>query len=153
MHNPSRRAFVALSTIGLAGAIIYPARARGTGTPRIHVYKSPWCGCCAGWVDHMRRAGFDVRISEVDDVDPVKDRHRVPPELRSCHTALTDGYVIEGHVPAGDVLRLLAERPEAVGLAVPGMPAGSPGMEQDGLREPYQVVLFSDAGRDVFARY
>lgn len=150
MHNPSRRAFMALSTIGLAGAIGYPALAR---TPGLHVYKSPWCGCCAGWVEHMRGAGFAVRISEVDDVDPVKDRHRVPAELRSCHTALVDGYVIEGHVPARDIRRLFAERPSAAGLAVPGMPGGSPGME-GGAQEPYDVLVFRDDGRaEVFASY
>ncbi|HYG90908.1 MAG TPA: DUF411 domain-containing protein [Azospirillum sp.] len=114
-----------------------PAQAAGGVT----VWKAASCGCCGNWVEHMRKAGFTVTVHEVDDVDPVKARLGVPGALQSCHTAEIDGYVLEGHVPADSVARLLRERPTAKGLAVPGMPQGSPGMET-GVKEPYRVVLF-----------
>ncbi len=124
----------------------------GANATEITVYKSPWCGCCGMWSEHMRANGFAVNVREVEDVDPVKALYGVPPALASCHTALVDGYVVEGHVPADVVERLLAERPEARGLAVPGMPAGSPGMEGAG-REPYDVFIFDDRGKiAVYAR-
>lgn len=109
--------------------------------PAVTVWKAESCGCCGAWVDHMRKAGFPVTVHVVDDVDPVKVRLGVPERLQSCHTAEVDGYVLEGHVPADSVARLLRERPAAKGLAVPGMPQGSPGMET-GVKDPYQVVLF-----------
>lgn len=112
--------------------------------PAVTAWKSPSCGCCGGWVRHMRAAGFTVTILDVADVQPVKDRHGVPPELASCHTAVVDGYVVEGHVPAADIKRLLQERPVAKGLAAPGMPASAPGM--DGPHEPYEVTLFGGTG-------
>ena len=115
-----------------------PANAAAGG---VTVWKAASCGCCGGWVDHMRKAGFAVTVHEVDDVDPVKTRLGVPARLQSCHTAEVEGYVLEGHVPADSVARLLRERPQAKGLAVPGMPQGSPGMET-GHKDPYQVVLF-----------
>lgn len=121
---------------------------------RLHVYKTLSCGCCASWVEHMKASGFGVEIHDVRDVMPYRERFGVPDEAMSCHTALIAGYVIEGHVPAADVKRLLRERPKAVGIAVPGMVQGSPGMEQGRGREPYGVVLF-DKGRTraVFARH
>ncbi len=109
------------------------------------VWKSPSCGCCEGWVQHMRAAGYALTVHDVDDVDPIKARLGVPATMQSCHTALVDGYVLEGHVPADSVARLLRERPAAKGLAVPGMPQGSPGMET-GVKEPYAVVLFGAPG-------
>ena len=113
----------------------------------VRVYKSPTCGCCADWVDHLREAGFRVEVSDREDVTRAKVELGVPPSLGSCHTAVVDGYVVEGHVPAEDIRRLLAERPDVVGLAVPGMPAGSPGMELPGGRtDPYDVVAFDPAG-------
>jgi hypothetical protein len=115
--------------------------------PAIHVVKTPTCGCCNGWVAHLRRAGFQVRVTDVADVTPTARRLGVPDDLRSCHTASVGGYAIEGHVPAGDILRLLRQRPAAAGLAVPGMPMGSPGMEGSGRREAYQTILFTRAGR------
>ena len=126
-----------------------PASASSTvaAKPEVTVWKSPTCGCCGGWVDHMRAAGFPVTVHDVDDVGPMKLRLGVPARLQSCHTALVDGYALEGHVPADSVQRLLRERPAAVGLAVPGMPQGSPGMET-GVKDPYDVVLFSAAGGD-----
>ena len=114
---------------------------------------SPWCGCCAAWGDHMRDAGFSVRVTEMEDLAALKARYGVTAELASCHTALIGGYVVEGHVPAADVARLLKERPEATGLAVPGMPVGSPGMEMGSEQDPYEVVLFGSGTRETFARY
>jgi len=122
--------------------------------PSVVVSKDPSCGCCGGWVEHMRAAGFPVVVNEVDDIGAVKARLGVPDDLGSCHTAEVAGYVVEGHVPAGAVKRLLAEKPAGKGLAVPGMPMGSPGMEvKSGRSEAYDVVLFGPAGQSVFARY
>lgn len=119
----------------------------------IHVYKSPTCGCCAKWIDHLETNGFDVITSEVPDVDPIKRANGVPTKLSSCHTAVISGYVIEGHVPAADITRLLAERPKIAGLAVPGMPTGSPGMEGPS-PERYEVVAFdSNAATSTFATH
>ncbi len=118
----------------------------------ITVYKSPWCGCCGEWIEHMRANGFAVTVHEVEDVDPYKARYGVPEALESCHTALVEDYVIEGHVPADLIERLLAERPPVRGLSAPGMPAGSPGMESAG-REPYDIVAFDDRGNtSIYAR-
>jgi hypothetical protein len=110
------------------------------------------CGRCGAWADHLRRAGFPVEIVETANVNAVKQRLGVPPDLTSCHTAEVSGYVIEGHVPASAIMRLLAERPHAIGLAVPEMPTGSPGME-NGRPELYEAVLFGAQGRRIFARY
>ncbi|WP_270376090.1 MULTISPECIES: DUF411 domain-containing protein [Marinicauda] len=117
------------------------------------VHKTPWCGCCANWVEHIEAAGFAVRVEEHEDISAIKAEAGVPGDLQSCHTARVNGYVIEGHVPAEDIARLLAEGPDALGLAVPGMPAGSPGMEVPGRSDAYEVVLFSEEGREVFARH
>ena len=121
--------------------------------PEVVVYKSPTCGCCTEWVAHLRRHGFRVRSEDVAELQPVKARHGVPPELQSCHTALVGGYVVEGHVPADLVERLLRERPKVAGIAVPGMPVGSPGMEVPGARaERYRVLTFDRDGKtEVFA--
>ena len=123
--------------------------------PIVEVYKSPTCGCCSKWVDHLRDAGFEVRTTEMRDLADLKASHGIPRHLESCHTALVAGYVLEGHVPATDIQRLLLERPAVRGLAVPGMPIGSPGMELPGRKaEPYEVVAFDDAGRtEVFATH
>ena len=119
--------------------------------PTVLVYKTPTCGCCNGWVDHMREAGFTVDARDVTDIMSVKRDGGVPVSMSSCHTALIDGYVVEGHVPADQVKRLLAERPEVAGIAVPGMPIGSPGMEGRNPK-PYQVLSFTQAGEaEVFA--
>lgn len=146
---------------GIAAALLIAVAAGWAGVmfaspapaQEVTVYKSPWCGCCGGWVDHMRDNGFSVTVHETEDLDPIRAEHGVSDELMSCHTAVVDGYTIEGHVPAADVARLLREKPEARGLAVPGMPAGSPGMEAAG-REPYDVLLFADDGdANVFASH
>lgn len=111
------------------------------------VYKTPTCECCSGWVDHARSQGFRVVTRDLHDVAPIKTQKGVPEALWSCHTATIGDYVIEGHVPAADIRRLLAERPKVVGLAVPGMPIGSPGMEIPGVAaEPYEVLSFDASG-------
>lgn len=120
--------------------------------PTITVYKSPTCGCCAKWVDHVKEHGFTVVTHDTNDLTRVKAMAGVPARLSSCHTAIVDGYVIEGHVPADLIQKLLEERPEVVGLAVPGMPMGSPGMEGP-YKEAYDVLLFRrDGTTDVYAR-
>src|SRR5262245_55382030 len=144
-----RRALAILgaSPLGLA----LPAVAADP-TLAVTVHRDPSCDCCSAWIEHLQQAGFAAKVVETRDVDAVKRRLGVPAELASCHTAEVQGYVVEGHVPAPAIRRLLAERPQAVGLAVPGMPIGSPGME-GGAPETYEVVLFGPQGRRTFARY
>jgi hypothetical protein len=120
--------------------------------PVITVHRDPNCGCCLGWVQHLQKAGFPTKVLETRDLDAVKTRLQVPDDLAACHTAEVSGYVIEGHVPAAALKRFLAEKPNATGLAVPGMPIGSPGME-GGNPEPYEVVLFGPAGRRSYMRF
>ncbi len=112
--------------------------------PEVTVWRDPSCGCCEGWVRHMRGHGFPVKVIAAPDLAPVKARNGVPRALESCHTATVGGYVLEGHVPAPSVTRLLAERPRAKGLAVPGMPLSSPGMDAGDDR--YDIVLFGLPG-------
>ena len=129
-------------------------RAQAAGLPRMVVTKDPSCGCCTGWAEHVRAAGFPVEIVETDSLNRVKARLGVPQDLAGCHTAEVGGYVVEGHVPASMVKRLLAEKPQAKGLAVAGMPVGSPGMEVEGMEpDAYEVVLFGPLGRRAFARF
>jgi len=129
-------------------------RTEAQAAPVIQVVKTATCGCCNDWVTHLRQAGFRVAVTNVPDVTPAARRLGVPDDLRSCHTASAGGYAIEGHVPAADIRRLLRERPAAAGIAVPGMPMGSPGMEHGNHRQPYQTILFTRAGRrSVFARH
>ena len=127
------------------------AGADADALPTALVYKTPTCGCCNLWVDHLREAGFEVDARNLNDIIPVKIDAGVPPRMSSCHTALIDGYVVEGHIPAEHVKRLLEERPDIVGIAVPGMPIGSPGMEGLGAR-PYQVLSWDRQGNvEVYA--
>jgi hypothetical protein len=129
------------------------AQAIADDLPKMTVWKSPWCGCCSHWIDHMRGAGFEVEVNDLEDLGTVKQMASVPSDLQSCHTARVGGYTVEGHVPASDVLRLLEERPDAIGLAVPGMPSGSPGME-NGQHDPYDVLLMRHEGTaEVFSSY
>ena len=122
--------------------------------PPMTVAKDPSCGCCGAWIDHVRAAGFTVEVTETPQMNRLKNRLGVPQDLASCHTAEIGGYVIEGHVPAQTIKRLLAEKPQAKGLAVPGMPVGSPGMEVDGVApDTYDVLLFGPAGHRPFARF
>lgn len=128
-----------------------PTRAVADVLPKALVYKTPTCGCCSLWVDHMREAGFEVDARDLNDIIPIKIDAGVPPRMSSCHTTLIDGYVVEGHIPAEHVKRLLEERPDVVGIAVPGMPIGSPGMEGIGAR-PYQVLSWDRQGNvEVYA--
>lgn len=136
--------------IALALSVVHVST---VGAGDIAVYKSPWCGCCDAWVDHLRENGFSVTVTETEDLAAVKRQENVPDDLQSCHTAMVDGYVVEGHVPAVDIRRLLTDRPDAAGLAVPGMPLGSPGMEVDGRKEAYDVILFGPDGRSVYGRH
>jgi len=138
--------------IGVA-AIAAPLRV-GAALAGMVVNKDPNCGCCSGWVDHVKAAGFEVRVVEMADLTPLKSRLGILPSLSSCHTAQIDGYVIEGHVPAHVIKRLLTERPAAIGLAVPGMPIGAPGMEVPGTAdEVYNVIMFGPSGQQVYARF
>ena len=118
----------------------------------ITVHRHPNCGCCSGWVKHLQQAGFIVKTGETTNLDAVKKRLGVPDDLVSCHTAQIEGYVLEGHVPAVALQRFLGEKPNAVGLAVPGMPVGSPGME-GGKPEKYDVVLFGPNGRRTYMSF
>ena len=119
----------------------------------IEIWKSPTCGCCGNWVTHMRTNGFRPVIHDVEDVSPIKRQHGVPVALESCHTGIVGGYAIEGHVPADVVRALLKQRPAVLGIAVPGMPVGSPGMEMGGRRDKYDVIAFTKAGTtSVFAK-
>ena len=141
--------------LGLTAALIAGGAAEAA-TRSITVYKTPWCGCCKGWITHMTRAGFKPTVHEVEDLTPIREKHGVPFNLSSCHTGLIGGYAVEGHVPPADVLRLLKERPKAIGLTVPGMPIGSPGMESpNGATEAYATLLLLDrSGKTrVFARH
>ena len=143
-------ALVALPLLAGTASCSRPAAAEGVVT----VYKTPTCGCCAKWVDHLKEHGFTVEVVDQPDVSPVKREHSVPQAFASCHTALVDGYAIEGHVPADVIARLLRERPKVAGIAVPGMPIGSPGMEVPG-RAPdrYDVLTFDKQGKTaVYAR-
>jgi hypothetical protein len=147
--SPTRRSAVLL----IAGAAALPAAAtRAAEQPGITVHKDPNCGCCSGWVRHLQDAGFTVQAVDTAELDAVKTRLGVPGDLAACHTAQVAGYIVEGHVPAAAIKRLLAEKPGAAGLAVPGMPIGSPGME-GGTPEPYDVILFGPAGRRTYMRF
>ena len=123
----SRRRLLALLGVAAFGVGL---QASADALPEVVVHRDPSCGCCGAWAEHLRRAGFPVKIVETGDINAIKQRLGVPADLISCHTAEVGGYAVEGHVPAGAIRRLLAERPQAAGLAVPGMPIGSPGMER-----------------------
>lgn len=146
-----KKVLVVLSAVlSLSGATLAQRPA-----PVVQVYKSPTCGCCASWVTHLQKAGFTTKVTEIEDIDSVKTKNGVPARAQSCHTATVDGYVLEGHVPAADVQRLLKERPAVLGLAVPGMPIGSPGMEVPGVKaQTYNVISFDKQGElKVFAAH
>ena len=146
---------------GLAGcareAAAPPAASQqgaNSSLPQLVVYKSPACGCCEKWIGHMQGAGFTVEVHDLDDLSTIKAEAGVPAGLAACHTARVGDYFVEGHVPAEDVKRLLAEKPDARGLAVPGMPQGSPGLEQGAAPEPYDVLLVAkDGSTSVFAHH
>ncbi|MFU0506347.1 DUF411 domain-containing protein [Pseudaminobacter sp. NGMCC 1.201702] len=149
----SRRHLMALAAVGVATTLAISGARAQAPLPEMEVARSASCSCCAVWIDHVRNAGFMVRETIREDLDVVKAQLGVPVDLQSCHSATIDGFVIEGHVPAADIRRLLQERPAAAGLAVAGMPIGSPGMEVPGRSDSYDVILFADTGRQVFARH
>jgi hypothetical protein len=146
----TRRTFVA-QTAGAAITSLGVGRLLGQaggGPTAITVYKSASCGCCTKWVDHLRASGFAPAVHDEENMDAIKDEMGVPKGVRSCHTALVDRYLVEGHVPAADLRRLLKERPAVAGLAVPGMPKSTPGMAMPGdTPEPYQVLAFARDGK------
>jgi hypothetical protein len=139
----------------LFAAGLLPLAAHAQAAQIIEVYKTPTCGCCHDWVAHLEQNGFTVKTHDVPNTTPYRARFGVPKELASCHTGVIDGYALEGHVPATEIKRLLAERPKARGLAVPGMPVGTPGMEVEGTRrDAHDVILFADDGsRQVYRHY
>lgn len=143
-----------LSGLAAAAAVLAPSRPRGQAKPSLVVYKDPNCGCCQQWTTYMGANGFAVAAKDTGDVEAVKRAQHVPAPLASCHTAMVGGYVLEGHVPAGDVKRLLAERPKGtLGLTIPGMPHSAPGMDLQPFT-PYTVLAFDAQGRTtVFARH
>jgi len=152
--------FALVAMTGLAACAQEPSpeaetvSAANAGLPLVVVHKSPTCGCCQAWAEHMQAAGFPVETRDTQDLDAIKAEVGVPYGQGSCHTARVGDYFVEGHVPADDVKRLLAERPDARGLTVPGMPVGSPGMEQGDAREPYDVLLVArDGSTTVFAHH
>lgn len=144
-----------LCALGLTGLVAYGVQAQrqpsaAAARAKMVVYKTPTCGCCSKWVDHMRAAGFEVEARDVtqSELNDVKTKHLVPASMASCHTGLIDGYAIEGHIPAAQVRKFLDEKPAVAGLAVPGMPLGSPGMEVAGVKpRPYSVLTFDREGR------
>jgi hypothetical protein len=140
--------------LGLSALALLAGASRSLAAdPTITVTKDPNCGCCSGWVEHLRQAGFAVEVRDVPDVNRVKARLGVPSDLAACHTAEVSGYVIEGHVPAAALRRLLDEKPNAKGLAVAGMPVGSTGMEVPGTPpDTYDVILFGPSRR-TYARF
>ena len=147
------RRLLALGLLPLSLAASSCAKPAEAG-PLMTVYKTPTCGCCKAWVEHMQQHGFRVEVVDRMDLTPVKRQHGVPAALESCHTGVVDGYVVEGHVPAQVVRKLLAERPAVKGIGVPGMPAGSPGMEMGGQTEPYEVYTFDQTGpRDIYSAH
>ncbi|THD84761.1 DUF411 domain-containing protein [Aliigemmobacter aestuarii] len=156
MNHPlvsRRHLLVGGAAVILAGAA--PALARAAA-PAIHVVKDPDCGCCGAWIDILAQEGFGVTTEHLgaDALQAFKRENGIPPSMASCHTARIEGYVIEGHVPVADIRRLLEERPDAVGLAVPGMPYGAPGMGPEDERDAYDVHLILRDGRTrVFASY
>jgi len=142
--------------IAAEATVAQPAVAQATASlPLAVVHKNASCGCCGLWIEHLRKAGFQVEVRDSDNINPVKERVGVPLGKGSCHTAEIGGYFVEGHVPVEDIKRLLAQKPDAKGLVLPGMPAGAPGMERpDGTTEPYTVELVGrDGSTTAFARH
>ncbi|MFT5390560.1 MAG: hypothetical protein ACI8PT_000745 [Gammaproteobacteria bacterium] len=134
-------------------AVVAQSLPQSQSANEITVYKSPTCGCCAGWAEHLRHNGFHVTTIDQYDLSGIKAQHGITPKLQSCHTAIVNGYAIEGHVPASDILRLLKDRPKALGLTAPGMPMMSPGMSS-GEPRGYDVLLFGPGGEtSVYSRY
>lgn len=157
-------AFVAMATVGMLSILgstapisyastISQASVKATA-PDITVYRSPDCSCCEGWIDHLKKQGFSVRNFPTSNIEAVKQKLKVPDNLTSCHTAMINGYVIEGHVPANDIKHLLQEKSNVSGLSVPNMPVGTPGMEMGNKKDPFKVFSFNDKNSvGVFSDY
>lgn len=123
-------------------------------TQAITVYRSPACSCCGAWIEHMQQNGFQIKEIKTDEIETVKEKYNLPQDLASCHTAIIDGYVMEGHIPANDIKQFLQQKPTLAGLAVPGMPVGTPGMEVGNKKQPFAVVSFDNKGKvKVFKEY
>ena len=154
LPDPIRRRTLRLVAAGIvAAAAVSRGRAALAARPHAVVYKSPACGCCGLWTTHLRQNGFGVRVIELDEMITIKRQARVPANLESCHTAFIDSYVIEGHVPVAAIEKLLSDRPRVIGVAVPGMPAGAPGMPS-AQREPFDSVAFAADGlQTLFMRF
>jgi hypothetical protein len=156
MANRARRLIILAGGLLAAAGVVGIAadQAPATAQELVQVWKSASCGCCGDWISHMQATGFKVEAHDVDDLAPVKRAQSVPQDLGSCHTAVVGGYVIEGHVPADDVKRLLAERPAVKGLSAPGMPADAPGMNMQ-TGQAYDVISFGGPGgaRERYARH
>jgi hypothetical protein len=149
MTDPFDRRTFMLAGAASTSLLLLPAASRAAAAkPKMTTYRSPSCGCCAEWIEKARAAGFAVTVVPTDDIYALKAKHGVPEELISCHTSLIGGYVVEGHVPFDAVKRLLTRRPEVKGIAVAGMPVGSPGMEApDGRKQPFKVMAFDATGK------
>lgn len=138
--------------VALAPAMLFACAPAAAST--IEVMKAASCGCCAEWVDHLREEGFTVKVDDVEDPGVVSKAMGVPDNLRSCHVAKVARYAVEGHVPAADIKRLLSQKPKAIGIAVAGMPMGSPGMDQGSAKQAYNTVIFEKDGKQkVFAHH
>jgi hypothetical protein len=149
----SRRfCFMAAAVVAAAPMLAWVERPAWAGGETVQVYRSPSCGCCGMWADHLRANGYEVVVQDVDDLSGFKQMAGVPDHLQACHTATVEGYLIEGHVPAVAIDRLLEQRPDVRGLAVPGMPAGSPGMPSAN-PDRYHVLTFGDGSDEVFATF
>ncbi len=160
--KPSRFITYAAAIIVIAGGAIWyiianyqeqQSAMQGQSENEVVMYKNPGCECCTAWGDHMEEAGFTVTEKPTSEMSGIKVDMGVPYNMGSCHTAVVDGYVVEGHVPAKEVKKMLDERPDAIGLAVPGMPIGSPGMEQGNRVESYDVIIFSEDSSGTYASY
>jgi len=152
--GPTRRDFLRSAALVLLGgsaaaatARVLTAQAGQAPVRHMVVYKDPNCGCCSQWIDHVRKAGFTVDVRDTSDMDSMKSAIGLPAALASCHTAKVGPYLVEGHVPADLIIKLLRDKPAARGLAVPGMPVGSPGMEMGNRKDPYDVLLFDAKGK------
>jgi len=143
-----------VSVLGILGSNAPISHAQTAIKPNATVYRSPDCSCCHGWIDHLNSQGFHIEDVPTNDIETIKQKHNVPDNLASCHTAIVNGYVVEGHVPAQDIKRLLQEKPNVTGLSVPQMPIGTPGMEMGNQKDPFSVISFDPKGRDgIFNQY
>lgn len=125
-----------------------------SGITEMTVYRSPSCGCCGDWIEHAKKHGFQIKDIKTEEMEALKQKYNIPTELVSCHTSIIDGYVMEGHIPADDIKRFITGKPDMIGLAVPEMPIGTPGMETRDLKQPFQVLAFNNKGEvEVFKKY